>query len=222
MRLRHHKAILQAAGELVTESDGARFTADELAERAGVSRRTVFNHFASLDDVVLGMCTELLDVVTERLRTQVGRAPTADVGAGGHSREVMFTALAQALQSADLSGPIIQVWRALGGTSADAQRQEEFAQRALALVADDLAVQLAAANPTADPLDIDLLASLLTHGIGVIAGHWLASVEPGQSPDPARWAHLLDRLLHTVGSGYLATTYDGVPAGDGREGDDDG
>lgn len=198
---RHRRAILDAAIELIEASEAPRFSTDELAERAGVSRRTVFNHFASLDDVLLSVCTETLDVVTEQLRA---RTSAAELGEA--SCETMFAALAQTLRGADLSGPIVQVWRALGGASADDQRTQAFAQRALALVANDLSAQLVDANPQVDPLEIDLLASLLTHGLGVIAGHWVATAKPGQPPSRAEWDRLLERLLDTVGSGYLPRT----------------
>ena len=49
----------------------------------------------------------------------------------------MFAALAQALRAADLSAPILRVWRALGGPLVDEQRTGAFAQQALALVAEE-------------------------------------------------------------------------------------
>jgi AcrR family transcriptional regulator len=198
VRVRHRRAILDAAVALIQAGEGARFTADELAVRAGVSRRTVFNHFASLDDVLLAVCSETLDVVAEQVRVFPGPA-----GAGEDSRAAMFTALSHALRAAELSGPVLQVWQALGGPLVDAQRTGAFAQHALALVAEGLTTQLSERFPDADPLDVALLASLLAHGLGVIAGHWVSAAVPGQPPDPAEWDHLLERLLDTVGSGYL-------------------
>jgi AcrR family transcriptional regulator len=198
VRLRHRRAILAAALELIEEGDGSRFSADALAERAGVSRRTVFNHFASLDDVLLDVCTETLDVAVEHLRSQTPSSALPEA-----SREAMFGALAQALRGADLSDRIIRVWAAMGGASVDDQHRQAFAQQALALVADRLSEQLTARNPGADPLDVDLLASLLTHGLGVIAGHWVATARPGRPPSPAEWDRLLELLLDRVGSGYL-------------------
>lgn len=201
VRVRHRRAILDAALGLIQAGDGARFTADELALRAGVSRRTVFNHFPSLDDVLLAVCSEILDVVAEQVRLFPGRTAAAD-----GSLAAMFTAVAQALRAADLSAPILQVWRALGGPMVDEQRKGAFAQQALALVAEELATELAGDYPECDPLDVSLLASLLTHGLGVIAMQWVASAAPGRPPDPADWDRLLERLLDTVGSGYLPRT----------------
>lgn len=118
----------------------------------------------------------------------------------------MFAAMSRALRSADLSGPILQVWRALGGPTEDDQRTRAFAQQALARVADELSTLLRVAHPQADPLDIALLASLLTHGLGVIASQWIVSTRPGAAPSPAQWDRLLARLLDTVGTGFLPRT----------------
>ena len=196
VKAQHRRAIVAAAPELVEA--GGPLTADDLAQRAGVSRRTIFNHFASLDDVVLAMCTEILGSVVDQLP-----APVDSVAGAGDSRESMFAATALALRSAGLSDRVAQVWRALGGAAVDDQHRQAFAQRALALVADELAEQLAIHHPDADPLDISLLANLLTHGLGVIAAHWLEGAGQAQEPDPADWNLLLERLLDTIGSGYL-------------------
>ena len=51
LKERSRQAIVQAAAELMDETGGTAFTVDELAERADVSRRTVFNHFASLEEI---------------------------------------------------------------------------------------------------------------------------------------------------------------------------
>ncbi len=206
VRLRHRRAILDAAVELIGQGDGDRFSADELADHAGVSRRTIFNHFASLDDVLLDVCSETLDVLAAQLRAQAGSAPISTTLAPADDRSAMFAAMSRALRDADLSGPILQVWRALGGPTEDDHRTRAFAQQALARVADELSTLLRVANPHADPLDIELLASLLAHGLGVIASHWIVTTPPGRAPSRADWDELLERLLDTVGAGFLPRT----------------
>jgi len=46
LKAKHRAAILQAARDLVDERGGRGFSVDELAARADVARRTVFNHFS--------------------------------------------------------------------------------------------------------------------------------------------------------------------------------
>lgn len=53
-RLETLKAVHEAAVALAQEGDLARVTIDAIAERAGVSRRTFFNYYATKEDAILG------------------------------------------------------------------------------------------------------------------------------------------------------------------------
>lgn len=201
LKARHRRAILDAALRLVEESEaGARFSVDELAARADVSKRTVFNHFESLDDVVLTACTEVLDVVVASF--QRAAAATA---AGDGSRASMFDEITQALRETDLPEVIAYMWRALGGTSGTEPnpRQQRFMQEAMSRVAGDLTAEALRRNPTADPLDAELLVAQLLHGVVVISTHWVGtwagSTEPAARAD---WDRLLDRLVTGMRAGY--------------------
>lgn len=57
------RAILEAASELIVEDGLASFSMRDVAEEAGVSERTVYNHFATRQAVLDG----LTDYVAERL-----------------------------------------------------------------------------------------------------------------------------------------------------------
>lgn len=54
------QAILDAAEHIVVEEGLEALRSKNLAERAGTSERSVFNHFANLDDVVLARVTSYL------------------------------------------------------------------------------------------------------------------------------------------------------------------
>ena len=75
LKARHRQAIVDAARRLIDAHEGPRFSVHDLAAEADVSRRTVFNHFDSLDDVILAACTEILDAVVASFR----EAATASV-----------------------------------------------------------------------------------------------------------------------------------------------
>jgi TetR/AcrR family transcriptional regulator, regulator of autoinduction and epiphytic fitness len=199
LKARHRGDILDAARSLIAERGGPAFSVDELAERADVSRRTIFNHFASLDDVVLTVCTEVLDVVVERFAEA---AAATRVGDG--SRSAMFDELAHTLKAADLAGSIATLGRMLGGGAVDDVRAQQVTQDAFAQTGGRLSRYVEAHNPGADPLDVELLVSSLLGGVSVIAKHWLISTG-GRMDAAARadWDALLDRLIHSVRSGYL-------------------
>ena len=65
LKARHRRAIVDAAAELMSEIGGTDFTVDRLAARADVSRRTVFNHFKTMDDITLEVFREMLAVVLD-------------------------------------------------------------------------------------------------------------------------------------------------------------
>lgn len=71
IRLRNRRAIIAAAGELTAELGTEGVSVNGLAERAGVSRRTIFNHFPSAQDAAFKylseLVTELIDTVLDDL-----------------------------------------------------------------------------------------------------------------------------------------------------------
>ncbi len=66
-RARTHRAIADAAYELAVEVGYERVTADAIADRAGVSRRTLFNYFPSVDAAIAAPAQEFLDAAREAL-----------------------------------------------------------------------------------------------------------------------------------------------------------
>lgn len=191
MKARHRRAILDAANALISE--GVRFSVDQLAERADVSRRTIFNHFASIDDVVITVCTEMLHVVIDGFRTTVTSG----------ERESMFTDVAGALRATDVPGIIAYLWRALGGFTPDDHQASQIFLATVARTSEEMALELARKYPEADPLDAAILVSSLMNGTVVIAIHWLA-VTAAEIDEQSRdlWRNLLERMIGTVRTGY--------------------
>ncbi|MBK0297465.1 TetR family transcriptional regulator, partial [Bacillus sp. S34] len=64
---------------------------DDLASRADIARRTVFNHFGSLDEVLLAVCEQELSVIIDRFLADMAKTPVGD-----GSRASMLAALASA------------------------------------------------------------------------------------------------------------------------------
>src|SRR5699024_12413742 len=86
------------------ETGGTAFTVDELAERADVSRRTVFNHFASLEDVFAEVCAEVLGELIEKLAVPIDAAATDDPTT--EPGPAMLDELAAVVRSTDLVTPM--------------------------------------------------------------------------------------------------------------------
>lgn len=198
-RDRHRTAIIDAADALITERGSSRFSVDELAERADVARRTVFNHFASLDDVVTAACTRVLSGLIESFRLSALATP---VGEG--SRASMFDEIAQAIRHTDLPGAIAYMAAALGTLDTAESRSNAIVQDAFSRVSDQLAGEVARRNPGADALDVELLVGSLLQGVVVISRHWVD--HSGAALDAAarqQWDALLKRVFASVRTGYL-------------------
>ena len=70
--------IAAAAFDLVRDQGPEALTAEAIAERAGVSRRTFFNYFPSVDAAVAGSIESLLDDLTEMLSDRPADEPIWD------------------------------------------------------------------------------------------------------------------------------------------------
>ena len=198
LKARHRRAILDAATALISEGESARFSVEQLAERADLSRRSIFNHFASIDDVVTTVCTEHLGAVVGNFRAEVAASPVA-LG----SRGQMFEAVTAALRATDVPGTIAFLWRALGGFDPADPRPRQIFQATFSRTTADLARELAERDAGLDALEAELLVSSLIHGAEVIAQHWIAATG-ATTDDAARalWHELLDRLIETIRKGY--------------------
>lgn len=199
LKARSRRAILDAADALVRERGGSQFSVDELAERADVSRRTVFNHFGSLDDVTLTICTERLGEVIHEVQAVASATPVGD-----GSRASMFDELALTLRGADLPAAITYLAGVLAPLAdGDDPRAQALAQEAFSRVADHLSGELVRRHPAADALDVQLLVSSLVHGVAVIAMHWVTTTDPAAPGARAAWDALVDRLIRSVRAGYM-------------------
>ncbi|WP_411698125.1 TetR/AcrR family transcriptional regulator [Conyzicola sp.] len=198
LKARHRQAILDAAAALIRERGKPRFSVDELAERADVARRTVFNHFSSLDDIVQITCTRVLTDAVDEFRAATRAAPT------GGSRHALFSEIAAAVQGMDLPSVIAYLWGVLAEDGEDG-RSESAMQNVFAHATDQLSMEIAGRSDELDQLEVEVLVSSLMNGVAVAARHWITRT--GASLDPASrgiWDELLARLLASVRAGYAA------------------
>ena len=205
LKERSRQAIVRAAAELMDETGGTAFTVDELAERADVSRRTVFNHFASLEDVFAEVCAEVLGELIEKLAVPIDTAARTD-GTSAEPGPAMLDELAEVVRSTDLVTPMAYLTRTLGGTDAGGPWRANLLNRALTEVGEGLTGVLRRRHPEADELDLQLLVSAFTGGVLVCHLHWWERT--GAADDDASravWTELLDRLIHQLRTGFAST-----------------
>jgi AcrR family transcriptional regulator len=74
---RSRAAIVQAVVDLLPESDGMPSTT-KVAERAGVTQRTLFRHFGSVDDLLVAVIEEQTEVIAPYLARLDDGGPRAE------------------------------------------------------------------------------------------------------------------------------------------------
>ncbi|GAA3413335.1 helix-turn-helix domain-containing protein [Streptosporangium vulgare] len=78
---RTHTALARALIELVEERDLSRITVADVAERAGVSRSTFYDHYRDVHELAEAACTAMIDGLIESLPRP--RPGDGGPGAGG-------------------------------------------------------------------------------------------------------------------------------------------
>lgn len=195
LKVRHRAALVAAARELVDERGPAGFTTDDLAARAEVSRRTVFNHFAHLEDVVVA-CAE---AELEEAVVAVGH----DLGAGA-DRVSPLDDLEASLSSPDVADVISRLGRVFTAPGREAVA-ERVRQQALQQFGAGAAGRLRARYPELEPLEIELLTTTVMNGAAVVAATWLDETGGDLgNPGRARLASLLADLFRLVRHGFGA------------------
>ncbi|GAA4547265.1 TetR/AcrR family transcriptional regulator [Pseudonocardia xishanensis] len=193
-KARTHRAIIAAALAVTSRHGPGGLTVDTVADLAGVSRRTVFNHFATLDEIVLAACTEVLDVVVDGFLAATSAHPPGEPGAAAVAADVV-----RALRATDLVGPMSYLTQALGAHDERDPRVQGFVQTAFGRCTADLRIAAAARYPGVDPLDVDLVVTALLSDVLVLHGHWWERTGAADTPESRReWDHLLDRLVTTL------------------------
>ncbi len=204
-REQRRAAILDAARTLAAEQGADGFTIDRVATLAGVSRRTVFNHFTGLDQLMVAVCEQILTEVIADLLAGVDRG-TADLPAGTEGSRAALDAVCEAARGVDLPTAIVAITQVVGGTDVADERADGISRTAFELVAGRLHERLLHRAPGLDPLDLELTLILLTNGLSAIARHWIHA-HPDldlEVPADARvdWDRLLDRLLMRLRVGH--------------------
>lgn len=198
------RAVLDAARTLATEHGAGGFTVEQVAERAGVSRRTIFNYVASLDQLLVEVCEQILAEATTALLAEISRRGTDDDVEAGTAAPALLDVVAQATRGVDLPGAIAAIDRVLGAPAPDDERLQVISRTAFDHAAERLREQLVGRAPDLDPIDLEIGLALLFAGIAVVAEIWIdRHRDPSSEVSPtarADWDQLLDRVLVRLGT----------------------
>ncbi|MFF5794676.1 TetR/AcrR family transcriptional regulator [Paeniglutamicibacter sp. NPDC012692] len=195
IKAKHRRSIVKAAASIMRSRLTSDFTVDELAREADVSRRTIFNHFASLDDVVVEACAIELESFVEQLAS----APPTDPSA----RHSIFDELAEAVRSTDLISPLVHLTQIMGVDSELSPRQALVCARTLTEISQRLVTEMCRRHPEADALTINLMVSSMTNGLVVMYFHFLSTCGAVVSTESRElWDQLLERLIEPLRTGF--------------------
>lgn len=196
IKAKHRQSIVDAASTIMRQRLTSEFSVDDLALAADVSRRTIFNHFASIDDVVIEACGNELAEVVEHLAS-ISPASTG-------TKVPIFDDLAETFRQADLITPMVYLTKVLG--SDDPQltpRQAQMSGRAFTEINERLGRELHSRHPDADPLEVGLLVSTMTNGLLVIYLRWMSDCGAVDSPESRNlWSQLVERLITSLRTGF--------------------
>lgn len=192
------RAIIDSALTLAQTNGRDGFNVDQLAELAGVSRRTVFNYFGSVNEVLLGAHGQVMDVLIADFQR---RSATTPVGDG--SMVAVFDEMAHLLCEIELVRPMSTLAQLLGQDPALDPDSAQLVQEIVRRTAEQLAKEAKRRSPQAEQLDIDLLVHSLFDGLVVINAHWMTRTGATDTAESrAVWTELLNQLISTVRNGY--------------------
>jgi TetR/AcrR family transcriptional regulator of autoinduction and epiphytic fitness len=195
---RRRRRIVRVATELLAERGVEGLSVDEVAARAEVSRRTVFNYFHSTEELLIAVGTEILGEAVDSLKVD---GPPA----GGGTHADLLDDLAALLRSIDLLGTMIRLTHILGPMGHQDSRVLEIVRDTMLGVSDSLMATASQRHPNVPPLDVELLVSGLLGGLIVLHKHWTGRTGLADTPDTRQlWDELFDRFIVQLRDGFVA------------------
>ncbi len=199
LREQRREAILASAHHLALGPGD--FTIEDVAAAAGVSRRTVFNHFPTFESLLVAVCEEVLAQVTEQVLREVD-ANLANLPSDSSRHVATLDGLCAAVRDADLPAAIATIVT-LVDEDDDRPRVRAISQAALDHVGQRLVTQVLNRDPDLDPITVGFTVAFLMNGIGVVARRWVREYPAPVTPASRRaWRAYMRSLTDQLAYGY--------------------
>lgn len=198
LKWHNRRAIVMAAGELADLHGIQGFSVDDLAKKAGVSRRTIFNHFASAEDAgyeylselvshLIGMVLAELPEPSEQTEQTLGQV-YQDLCKAMRAHSLVEALRPLLLQATDIKeSPTAALW-SFRVTNAATEELERVLQERL---------------PDHGQLELQLVATSIINSMAVCMDAWLLRTG-GELTEQTRseWNELLTETLKILGRGF--------------------
>jgi AcrR family transcriptional regulator len=190
VRTQNRRAIAAAAAELIRAKGADQLRVDEIAEQAGVSRRTVFNHFSSIEEAAYAQLHDDFDSLIEGFRLEVdGR------------QEDMASEVTQAFGDFILEAEPLRIVQGILETASQLSQHQSldtWGWQAVEHTIGSFAELVSAAYPEADPVRVRILCTVLVESVAIALE---GCAERPQSLEDSR-ARVLDALAFLSSSHF--------------------
>ena len=191
-------AILAAIDATIEGGELSELTATGLAHKAGVSRRTIFNHFASLDEAVVEHCAQVFSALGNAILERDTNPETATVAD-------LFHNTANALVEADLPEQIAYFDQVINSFSSRQEKTNQLFGQVFGQLSYAFQTGLQQKYPNISVLDIRLTVGSLFLAVSLCAREWVPkySPVPGHLSRKARedWQENLQHAFARLESG---------------------
>lgn len=165
-KTRTRDALVDAVYALLSAEGVESLTAERVADAAGISRRTFFNYFSSVEEVVAYRAQQVYEELQVRLMARPAEESLIDSANAVVTEIFTVEQLATAVQS----------WRACDRSAAAGRfAMEAHTQALIELTQDWVRVRLAASGTTPRGLRISVLIAAAMAAFDAARRHWLAS-----------------------------------------------
>ncbi|WP_116115960.1 TetR/AcrR family transcriptional regulator [Austwickia chelonae] len=165
---RTREAIVQAAADLLHQEGPASVTAEKVAEAAGVSRRTFFNYFSSVEAILAFQSHQVLEVLHEQLSSR----PAGESLIDSAKAVLDMTFTVEALSEATRAWQQVEAF-----PGAHRYALEAHLEAVAALSEEWSANKLRAAGLDVDPLQIAVLTASCMSAYDTARRAWLARLD---------------------------------------------